>query len=83
MSGMRPSSFKDEDKSTAWTISEGPPCSNIDERERREEISDGDPSGGGDPDGVSGGIEPPLGEEEPSLEGERARLMPLLSSIVG
>jgi hypothetical protein len=83
MSGMIPSSSEDEDKSTTGTFSEGPPCSNTGERGRHEEISDGDAGGDGDPDGVSGGIEPPLGEEEPSLEGERACLVPLLCSIVG
>jgi hypothetical protein len=45
-------------------------------------MSDGDPDGGGDPDSASGGIEPPLDEEEPSLEGEQERLVPLLCSIV-
>jgi hypothetical protein len=81
--GMRPSSSEDEDRSTTRTFSEGPPCSNTGERGRHKEISDKDPGGGGDPDGADGGVEPPLGEEEPSLEGEQARLVPLLSSIVG
>jgi hypothetical protein len=83
MPGMRPSSSEDEDRSTTRTFSEGPPCSNTGEHGQREEISDGDPSGGGDPDGTNGGVEPPLGEEEPSLEGERARLVPLFYSIIG
>jgi hypothetical protein len=82
VSRMRPSSSEDEDRSTTGTFSKGSPCSNIDEQGRREEISDGDPGGGGDPDSAGGGIEPPLSEEEPSLEGERERLFPFLSSIV-
>jgi hypothetical protein len=67
---MRPSSSEDEDKSTTGTFSKGPPFSNIGEQEWHEEISDGDPGGGGDPDIVGGGVEPLLGEEESSLEGE-------------
>jgi hypothetical protein len=80
---MRPSSSEDEDKSTSRTFSEGPPCSNTGEHGWHEEISDGDAGGGGDPNDIGGGVEPPLSEEEPSLEGEGARLVPLLSSIVG
>jgi hypothetical protein len=79
---MRPYSSEDEDRSTTRTFSKGPSCSNTDEQGRREEISDEDPSGGGDPDNTGGGVEPPLGDEEPSLEGERERLVSLLSSIV-
>jgi hypothetical protein len=82
VSGMRPSSSEDEDRSTTGTFSKGSPCSNINEQGRREEISDRDPGGGGDPDSVSGGVEPPLGEEESSLDGERERLVHLLSFIV-
>jgi hypothetical protein len=82
VSGMRPSSSEDEDRSTTRTFSQGPSFSNTGEQGRREEISDGDPSGGGDPDSTDSGIEPLLGEEEPSLEGERECLIPLLSSIV-
>jgi hypothetical protein len=82
VSGMRPYSSKDEDRSTTRTFSEGSPCSNTDEPGRHEEISDGDPGGGGDLESVDGGIELPLGEEEPSLEGEPERLVPLLSFIV-
>jgi hypothetical protein len=79
---MRPSSSEDEDRSTIKTFSEGPPCSNTGEQGQREEISDGDPGGGGDPESVDGGVESSLGKEEPSLEGEREHLVPLLSSIV-
>jgi hypothetical protein len=35
----------------------------------------------GDPDGADGGVETLLGEEDPSLEGERGCLEHLLSSI--
>jgi hypothetical protein len=44
-------------------------------------ISDGDPSGGGDPDRVGGGVLVSLGEGVPSAEGERGRLVPFLSFI--
>jgi hypothetical protein len=79
---MRPSSSEDEDRSTTGTFSEGPPCSNTNEQGRHEEISDRDPGGSEDPDDADGGVEPLLSDEEPSLEGERERLVPLLSSIV-
>jgi hypothetical protein len=59
-----------------------PPCSNTGEQGRREETSEGDP-GGGDPDGTGGGVLASLGRGLPPTEGERSRLMPLLSSIVG
>jgi hypothetical protein len=45
--------------------------------------SDGDPGGGGYPDGAGGGVLTSLGEGFPSAEGERERLVPLLSSIGG
>jgi hypothetical protein len=45
--------------------------------------SDGDPDGGGDPDGVSGGVLSLLGEVFPTEEGEHSHLMPLWSSIDG
>jgi hypothetical protein len=61
---------------------EGSPCSKTSEQRRCEETSDGDPGGGGDLDGASGGVETLLGDEEPSLEGEREHLVPLLSFIV-
>jgi hypothetical protein len=79
---MRPSSSEDEDRTTTGTFSKGPPCSNTGEQGRHEEISNGDPGGGGDPDSADGGVELPLDEEKPSLEGERECLVPLLSSIV-
>jgi hypothetical protein len=61
--------------------SRGPPCSNTDEQERREEISNRDPCGGGDLDGTDGGVLASLGEELPSIEGELERMVHLLSSI--
>jgi hypothetical protein len=82
VSGMRPSSSKDEDRSTTGTFLEGLSCSNTGEQGRREEISDGDPGGSGDLDSGGGCVEPPLGEEEPSMEGVRKCLVPLLSSIM-
>jgi hypothetical protein len=62
---------------------EGTPCSNTDEQGRHEEISNGDPGGGGDLDGAGGGVLVSLGDGLPSLEGERECLVPLLFSIVG
>jgi hypothetical protein len=41
--GKSSSSFKD--RSTTGILSEGPPCSKIGKRRRREETSGGDPSG--------------------------------------
>jgi hypothetical protein len=58
----------------------GPPCSNTGEH---EEISNGDTSGGGDPDGTDKGVLVSVGDGLPSLEGERERLVPLLSFIIG
>jgi hypothetical protein len=60
-----------------------PPCSNIGKQRRREEISDRDPHGGGDPDGTGGGVLASLGEGFPYAKGERERLVPVLSSIDG
>jgi hypothetical protein len=56
--------------------------SKIGEQGQHEKISNGDPGGGGDPDGT-GGVLVSLGDGLPSLEGERERLMHLLSSIIG
>jgi hypothetical protein len=80
---MRSPSSEDEERSTNGAFPEDPPCSHTGERGRCEETSDGDVSGGGDPDGASGGVLSPSSNELPPLEGERARLVPLLSSIVG
>jgi hypothetical protein len=57
--------------------------SNTGKQWRREEISDRDPGSGGDLDGTGGGVLASLGEGLPSAEGERKRLVPLLSSIGG
>jgi hypothetical protein len=59
-----------------------PPYSNTDECRRRKETSDGDSSSGSDPEGAGGGVGATLGGGLPSLDGERVRLVPLLSSIV-
>jgi hypothetical protein len=80
---MRSSPSEDEDRLITGAFPEPPPRSNTSEEGWREEISDGDPSGGGDPDGVDGGVLASLGEGLPSAEGERKRLVPLLSSIGG
>jgi hypothetical protein len=53
----------------------------IGERGQCEETSSGDVNDGGDPDGAGGGVLAPSGDELPSLEGERAYLVTLLSSI--
>jgi hypothetical protein len=79
---MRPSSSEDEARSIIEAFSEGPPCSNTGEWERRDEISDVDPDSGGDSDGTGGGVLASLGEGLPSGEGECSHLIPLLSSIV-
>jgi hypothetical protein len=79
---MRPSSSKNEERSTIGAFSKGPSCLNTGEQWRHEETSNRDPSGGEDLDDVGGGVETLLGEDEPSFEGERGRLVPLLSSIV-
>jgi hypothetical protein len=79
---MRSSSSKDEDRSIIGAFSE-PPCSNTIEQRQREEISDGDSGGGGDPSDAGGGVLVSLGDGLPSLEGEREGLVTLLSFIVG
>jgi hypothetical protein len=82
VSVMRPCSSENEERSTTAAFPEELPCSNTGERVQREETSGGDPSGGGDLEGAGGGVGAPLGHGLPSLEEERARLVPLLSSIV-
>jgi hypothetical protein len=83
VSGMRSSSSEDEDRSTTGAFLEGPPYSNTGKQGWREETSEGDPGGGGDPDGADSGVLASLDGGLPFAEGERSRLMPLLSSIVG
>jgi hypothetical protein len=77
------SSSEDKERSIIGVFLEEPPCSNTGEQGRREEIFDGDPDGGGDPDDTGGGVLTSLGEGLSSREGERSRLMPLWSSIDG
>jgi hypothetical protein len=74
------SSSEDEERSITRPFLEGPPYSNTGEWGRREEISNGDPDGGGDLDGADGGVLALLGEGLPTVVGERGRLVPLLSS---
>jgi hypothetical protein len=69
-SAMRFSSSEDEERSTTGVFTEDPPCSHTCERGQREETSGGDFSGGGDLEGVSGGVLAPLDDGVPSLEGE-------------
>jgi hypothetical protein len=80
MSGIRSSSF--DERTTTGILSEGPPYSKIGEQWWRKETSDGDSIGGRDPDGTDSAVKTLLGGGEFSLEGERGRLVPLLSSIV-
>jgi hypothetical protein len=82
-STMRSPSLEDEERSTTRAFSEDPPCSSTGERGQREEASSGDVNDGDDPDGADGGVLAPSGDGLPSLEGERARLMPPFSSIIG
>jgi hypothetical protein len=60
-----------------------PPHSNTGEQGLREEISDGDPGGGGDPDGAGERVLTSLGEGLPFAEGDRERFVPILFSIDG
>jgi hypothetical protein len=53
------------------------------EQRRCNKTSNGDSGGGGDPDSDNGGVFASSGRRLPSAEGERSRLMPLLSSIGG
>jgi hypothetical protein len=81
VSAKKSSSPEDEARSTIGTGSEGPPCSHRGKQRRRDEVSGGDCIGGGDPDRDDGGVEALLGEQDPSLEGERGRLRFFLSLI--
>jgi hypothetical protein len=80
-SAMRSPSSEDEERSTTGAFSEDPLCSHVGERGQREETSGRDVSGDGGPDGAGGGVLALSGDGIPSLEGERVRLVPLLSSI--
>jgi hypothetical protein len=81
ISTMRSPSSKDEERFTTGVFPEDPPCSHTSERGQREETSSRDISDGGDPEGAGGGVLAPSDDGLPSLEGERACLVPLLSSI--
>jgi hypothetical protein len=83
ISSSRKVSTINEEGSSIGIFSEALPCSNISEQGRRDEATDGDPGGGRDPDGVGGGVSASPGKVLPSTEGERSRLVPLLSSIGG
>jgi hypothetical protein len=72
---------EDEERSTTRAFPGGLPCSNIREQWQCEETSCRDCNDGGDPDDADGGVEALLGGEDPSIEGERECLVPLLSSI--
>jgi hypothetical protein len=80
---MKFSSSDDEERSIIGVVPEALPCSNIGEQGRRDETFDGDPGGGGDPDDTDGRVLASSGRRLSSAERERARLMPLLSSIDG
>jgi hypothetical protein len=80
---MRSPSLKDKERSTTGAFAEDPPCSSTSERGQCEKTSDGDASGDRDLDGAGGGVLAPSDDGLPSLEGERACLVPLLSSIIG
>jgi hypothetical protein len=80
-SAIRSPSSEDEERSTTGAFSEDPPCSHTGEWGQREETSYGDVSDGGDPDGAHNGVLAPSGARLPSLEGERAHMVLLLSSI--
>jgi hypothetical protein len=83
VSAMKFSSSEDKERSITRAFPEELPYSKTGEWGRWEEISDGDPGGGGDPDGAGGEVLVSLGEGFPSEEGESSRLMPLWSSIDG
>jgi hypothetical protein len=82
-SAMRSPSSEGEERPTTGAFPEDPLTPTLVSGGQREETSSGDVSSGGDPEGVDGGVLAPSEDGLPSLEGERARLMPLLSSIVG
>jgi hypothetical protein len=83
VSAMKFSSSEDKERSITGSFPEELLCSKTGEQGQREEISDGDPGGGGDPDDVDRGVLTWLGEGFSSGEGERSRLMSLWSSIDG
>jgi hypothetical protein len=82
-SSSREVSTTSEEESLTGVVPEALPCSNTSEQQWCDETFNGDPGGGGDPDGASGEFFASSGRGLPSAEGERSRLMPLLSSIGG
>jgi hypothetical protein len=66
---MKFSSSEDKERSITGAFPEELPCSKTGEWGRREEVSDEDPSGDGDPDGANGGVLASLGEGFPFGEG--------------
>jgi hypothetical protein len=76
VSAMKFSSSEYKERSIIGAFPEEPSCSKTSEQGQQEEIFDGDPGGGGDPDGVDGGVLVSLGKGFPSGEGERSCLMP-------
>jgi hypothetical protein len=82
-SSLREVSTTSEEGPLTGVIPEALPYSNTGEQRRCDETSDGDPGGGGDPDGVGGGVFALSDRGFPSAEGERSCLMPFLSSIGG
>jgi hypothetical protein len=72
-----------EEGSIIGVFPEALPCLNTGEQGLRDETTDGDPGGGGDPDGAGGGVLVSSDKGLPSAEGERSLLMPLTSSIGG
>jgi hypothetical protein len=71
-----------EKRSTTGVPSDGPPCSYTGDGGLRDETTDGDVGGSGDPDGEGGGVEALLGEDEEPVVDEWKCLVPLLASIV-
>jgi hypothetical protein len=76
------SSSKDEESSITGMFLEGPPCSNTGERGWHEVTSDGDPGGGGNPDGAGDGVLASLGDGLPLVEGERGTKEIFIASFV-
>jgi hypothetical protein len=76
---MRSPSSEGEERFTTGVFSEDPPYSDTGEWGQHKETSDGDVSG--DPKGTGGGVLALPSDGLLSFEGERACLVPLLSSI--
>jgi hypothetical protein len=81
VSAIRHSSLERQRKIHHWSLTGGSPYSNNSECGQHEETSAWYFSSNGDPEGAGGGVLAPLGDGLFSLEIERARCVPLLSSI--